>query len=441
MPRILQKYTLTAGRIRDFQCPPGVQQAFLWDADAPGFGVRASASKKAFIWQGDLDGKTIRIQIGDVRAVDITDARREARRLYGLCEAGVDPRQLEAQQRAARQFERDEAARVKAPALDAWDAYIEARRPAWGAVHLRKHQQLVQPGGELRTRGKRPGESELTIPGALRFLLDRPLADVDSFRVRAWLKSEATLRPTQGALAYRMLRAFMTWCTEQPQFRDQVHADACPARLARDELPRRAAKADCLQKEQLFAWFDCVRRIANPVVRNYLQALLLTGARREELAGLRWEDVDFAWKSIVIRDKVDGTRNIPLTPFVSSLLAELPRRNEFVFFSHLSASGRIEEPRHSHNQAVAAAGLPALTLHGLRRSFSTLAEWTETPVGVVAQIQGHKPSAIAEKHYRVRPLDLLRSWHEKLEAWILEQAGIPLPGETARPALRVITVS
>ena len=38
---------------------------------------------------------------------------------------------------------------------------------------------------------------------------------------------------------------------------------------------------------------------------------------------------------------------------------------------------------------------------------------------------GHKPSATAEKHYTVRPLDLLRLHHEKIEAWILEQAGVP----------------
>ena len=37
---------------------------------------------------------------------------------------------------------------------------------------------------------------------------------------------------------------------------------------------------------------------------------------------------------------------------------------------------------------------------------------------------GHKPSATAEKHYTVRPLDLLRVHHEKIEAWILEQAGV-----------------
>jgi len=75
-----------------------------------------------------------------------------------------------------------------------------------------------------------------------------------------------------------------------------------------------------------------------------------------------------------------------------------------------------------------AAGLPALSLHGLRRSFGTLAEWVECPVGVSAQIMGHKPSAIAEKHYRRRPLDLLRMWHCRIETWILQEAGVSVTG-------------
>jgi len=70
--------------------------------------------------------------------------------------------------------------------------------------------------------------------------------------------------------------------------------------------------------------------------------------------------------------------------------------------------------------------------------FGTLAEWVECPVGVVAQIQGHKPSATAEKHYRRRPLDLLRMWHVKIEGWILEQAGIEQPGEEQAAGLRVV---
>lgn len=53
-----------------------------------------------------------------------------------------------------------------------------------------------------------------------------------------------------------------------------------------------------------------------------------------------------------------------------------------------------------------------------------LSEWVEVPAGIVAQIMGHKPSAITEKHYIQRELDLLHLWHVKIEAWILEQAGI-----------------
>jgi hypothetical protein len=56
-----------------------------------------------------------------------------------------------------------------------------------------------------------------------------------------------------------------------------------------------------------------------------------------------------------------------------------------------------------------------------------MAEWVETPTGISAQIMGHKPSATAEKHYKQRPLDLLRMWHTKIETWILNEAGIEQP--------------
>jgi len=86
--------------------------------------------------------------------------------------------------------------------------------------------------------------------------------------------------------------------------------------------------------------------------------------------------------------------------------------------------GKIAEPRAAHVKAQERAGLPHVSIHGLRRSFGTLSEGVEVPVSVVAQIQGHKPSAVAEKHYRRRPLYLLRKWHGQIEAWMLEQAGI-----------------
>lgn len=281
--------------------------------------------------------------------------------------------------------------------------------------------------------------------------------------MRAFLKDEAETRPTQAKNAFVRLRAFLNWCADRPEHQGQIHADACASRAAREELPKPAPKDDCLQREQLRPWFDSVRALP-PVPAAYLQALLLTGARREELAGLRWDDVDFQWQSMTIKDKVEGKRTIPLTPYVAGLLRDLKRRSDtpppewrilhgqrirnsldawepspWVFASKTAASGRLTEPRAAHNRALAAVGLPALSLHGLRRSFGTLAEWVECPAGVSAQIMGHKPSALAEKHYRRRPLDLLRMWHAKIEAWILEQAGIEhAHQEEPAPALRVV---
>ena len=138
-----------------------------------------------------------------------------------------------------------------------------------------------------------------------------------------------------------------------------------------------------------------------------------------------------------IKDKVEGTRTIPLTPYVELLLNNLKRVNKFVFASPTAKSGRLTEPRKAHQVVIEGAGIPNLSIHGLRRSFGTLAEWVECPTGISAQIMGHKPSALAEKHYRRRPIDLLRQWHSKIEKFILDEAGIPQPKEGAK-RLRVV---
>ncbi|MBL8423283.1 MAG: integrase family protein [Candidatus Accumulibacter phosphatis] len=437
----MNRERLTPDRIRRLALPDGTGQFFLWDTDAPRLAVRVTAGAKSFIFESKLNRQTVRVTIGDTRAWTLAAARDEARRLQTMTDQGTDPRQEKRERAAAAEAKREEAKRIATPALDAWQAYLAARGPRWGERTLIDHQKLADAGGQPKTRGRRPGEGDTTQPGSLLPLLSHPLEQIGADRVRAWLQNEAGRRPTHAALAFRYLRAFLNWCSDRPEYRDQVRADACITRMAKDELPKKASKDDCLQREQLPAWFAAVRQIGNPVIAAYLQGLLLTGARREELAGLTWEDVDFQWKSLTIRDKVEGERTIPLTPFVGALLAALPRRNEWVFSSPAAASGRLQEPRIGHNHALTAAGLPALSIHGLRRSFGTLAEWVECPAGVSAQIMGHKPSATAEKHYRVRPLDLLRMWHTKIEAWILNEAGIEQPAEEARPGLRVVTAA
>ena len=87
-----------------------------------------------------------------------------------------------------------------------------------------------------------------------------------------------------------------------------------------------------------------MRQIHNPVIAAYLQTLLLTGARLGEVLALRWDEINTKWRGLTIRDKVEGERVIPLTPYVSHLLHALPRRNEWTFSSRTAAGGRADHP-------------------------------------------------------------------------------------------------
>ena len=442
----MAKIAFTAGRVSGFKCPPDKKQAFLWDATAPGLGLRATpAGKPAYVFQSKYQGKDIRITIGSPAAWSIPDAQAKARELQRLIDEGKDPRDLkrdalaaqaEKQAAAVAKVEADKAAALTVG--EAWAAYVAERTPQWGELHRKDHERLARAGGETSKRGTR-GRG-VTIAGPLHPLLAIPLRDLTAPVIEAWAAREAQTRPTAARLAWRLLKAFLGWCAEQPEYAPVLPSvNPAKTKKAREALGKPKAKDDSLLKEQLPAWFAAVRSIGNPAVSAYLQTLLLTGARPGEVLALRWDDLNTQWKGLTIRDKVEGERVIPLTPYVWHLLAALPRRNEFVFASSRNENTPLTEPNHAHDKACKVAAIDALTLHGLRRSFGTLSEWLEAPSGVVAQIQGHKPSATAEKHYRVRPLDLLRVHHERIEAWILEQAGIVFDAQAEPGKLRAVS--
>ena len=452
----MARVNFTAGRIDSFQCEAGKNQTFLWDSEAPGLGLRATANGAvSFIFQAKINGKTYRKTLGDPKTIKLPQAREQATELKLLVGKQEDPREVAAEKRRVKQVAVATAKAVDAAAAlqaeyeqgkreliarTAWDVYLSAERPAtgkysWGDRHRADHDSAAAPGGIACKIG---GKNVKAAP--LASLLAMPLHHITGQIVADWLRLECKTRPTFAHNSFRKFRAFINWCADHPDYKHVVQSDCCIVKVVKAGTPKHKTKeGDCLQREQLPAWFDAVRKIGNPVISAYLQALLLTGARRGELADLRWGDVDFQWRSMTIKDKVEGHRTIPLTPYVLSLLSVLPRRNDYVFSSLSAKSGYIEEPRIAHVKALAIAGLPHVSLHGLRRSFGTLCEWVEMPSGISAQIMGHKPSALAEKHYRRRPLDLLRKWHDTIEAWMLERASIEFT--PCAPGLRIVTAA
>lgn len=460
-----ERVNLTQGRVDGFCCPDGKPQAFLWDAEVRGLAVRATPAGvrnpkggRAYIFQGFLNGATPRVTIGDIKVWTLEKARSEARRLQMLIDQGIDPRQEKADRRAREQSEKQAAEHQQVTIETAWKDYVASSWGNWGEHTRRNVLFMSQAGGELRTsKGRRAGDDEFTKPGLIYPMFKHRLVEVDSDLLKNWMDDCNERGRTNASNAFKRFRAFWNWCIDNNKYSGLIDEKAMRSRELRSKVQKNLAKSDCLQREQLADWFKNAISLENPFISAFLQVALLTGGRPEEVECIKWGDVDFKWSTITIRDKVEGFRIIPLTPYVRSLLKNLEVLNntppppdrilqgkrikndlenwkpsEWVFSSKQSASGHIEDPRAAHEKVLKAAGLPSLTRHGLRRSFGTLSEWVECPVGIVAQIQGHKPSAIAEKHYRVRPIDLLRLWHTKIEAWILEEAGISFDADTSQ---------
>ena len=425
----MAKIVFTAGRVAGFKCPPEKAQAFLWDLTTPGLGLRATpAGEPAYVFQGVYQGKTIRLTIGKPAAWSIEQAREKAKALQRLIDDGKDPRDLK---RDALADKATKAAALVAQAAadtansltvgDLWPRYLAEGRPkrkdAWKPGYRADIEMMASPGGITKLRGQ-----GMTRPGPLFPLLALPLVNVTEDALQVWFEREAVASKHQAARALMMFRGFLRWCAARPEYRKLIDRDAGKAPAILENLPANTKRTDALEAAQVSGWWNGVEQLSNRTASVYLRALLLTGARREELAGLTWANVDFQWRKLTIADKVDATRTIPLTPYLAQVLVTLPRVNQFVFAS-ASKAGRISDTRNAHRNALKSAAIEVLTIHGLRRSFLLLGEAAGAPAGAIAQVMGHKPSATAEG-YRPRSVDALRPHLEKIEAHILEQAGV-----------------
>jgi integrase len=436
----MAKVAFTAGRVSGFKCPPDKQQAFLWDSTTPGLGLRMTPTgKPAYIFQGEYMGKSVRIAIGSPDAWSIPQAQAKARELQRLIDEGTDPRSPKREALAAAAAEEQAQAAAIAQAVtvgEIWPQYLANGKPkrkeAWKPRYRADLEAMAAPGGEPKKRGQ-----GVTRPGPLYPLLALPLAGVTEDALQVWFEREAQAGRHQATRALMMFRGFLRWCASRPEYRALTDRDAGKAPAIVENLaPSTTRRTDCLEAAQVAAWWQCVDELGNRTASAYLRALLLTGARREEVAALTWANVDFQWRKLTIADKASDSRTIPLSPYLAQLLATLPRQGPFVFAS-TGKAGRITDARASHATALQRAGIGHLTFHGLRRSFSLLGEAAGAPAGAIAQIMGHRPSAVAEG-YRPRSIDALRPYSAQIEAHILALAGVQLDAQAEPGKLRIV---
>jgi integrase len=420
-----EKVNLTAGRVAEFRCPPGKGQAFLADLKSPWLSIRATESgAKSYVFESKLDRVSIRITIGRVAAWSIDAARIRANELKTLVDRGIDPRLQMQQGRSTRENAGPADQPPEVCVAVAWADYLARGKPKkkdlWKPRYRLDLERAAAPGGIPLRRGK-----GLTKPGPLFSLMSMPLSSITDEVIRAWFQAQATRGRAQAGRALAMFSGFLQWCGRETEYKKLVNKDAAKPSEHADLLPRSTFRRDSIRASQLPAWFRAAAEEPNRIGAAYLIGLLLTGARREELARLRHDEIDWHWNQTEIADKVEQTRRIPVAPYVKRMILELPRRdgNPYVFWSETAAEGYIAEPRSVLHRVLGRAGIGHVSVHGLRRTFSKLAEAAGVPAGAIAQIMGHQPSALAER-YRFREMDVLAAYLAKAELFILEAAGV-----------------
>ena len=272
----MDRANFTAERVANFECKRDKQQSIYWDGKTPGLGVRVTANgAKSYIFESRLHGKTLRLTIGNVRTWTIAKAQAEATRFKTLTDQGNDPRILAAAQRAKSDAARAEDKRQGLTLADVWPVYLEARKSLWSPRYYLDHVRFASLGGQRKKRGE-----GVKVAGPLAPLMPVSLSELTGTTVATWLKKEKASRPTVAATAFRILRSFVGWAADVPEYRGIIPPDACNARAVRDAVPKsRAKEGDSLQREQLPGWFAAVRKLQNPVISVGARLNLTSSAR------------------------------------------------------------------------------------------------------------------------------------------------------------------
>lgn len=284
----------------------------------------------------------------------VETARDEAKRLLGVVAHGGDPAAVRAEERKGRT-----KVRTLAEVAEEW-----LRRDQAGN-RSRAEVGRVMQRDVLPVLGARPVETirKRDILELIDGVADRG-APIMANRVLAHVK--------------RLFR----WAAG----RDIIEAD--PAAHVEKPAPERRRER-VLSDDELLAVWRAAERMGGPFGAG-VRLLIATGARREEVFGLRWSEIDRDAAAIRLpaeRNKVAEERLIPLSPPALAVLDDLPQMGTCA----LTTNGTAPFANIGKSKAALdkLAGVSGWRLHDLRRTVATGLQRLGVRLEVIEAVLGH----------------------------------------------------
>jgi integrase len=345
--------------------------------------------------------------------------------------------------RLVREVERELAARSAAAALEAnapvtfrevANSYLEWLTRVMGAKPstLRDHAYLLAEPGAPHRRGTG------SHPGAIMVAIgDRPAAEVTTREINALL-DEIAARGVSSRTVNKhrqLICAIYSYGCQESTF-ELLHNPALASNRRRE--PERA-RLEFFSPEQVEVLAESLARGAHrdetaPAVGDQesatradedrqdaelVRVAAYTGLRRGELLALRWRDVDFGLRKIVVRRAISANiealstksrraREVPLAGQAAEALRRLAQRSdfvgpdEFVFTNRLGRRLDGSALRRRVERARDAAGLRPLRFHDLRHTYGSLLVAGGVDLASVKAAMGHSRITTTERYLHAR---------------------------------------
>lgn len=376
------------------------------DEALPGFCVRAGATCKTYFVQRRVGAKVRKLTIGRHGVFTPDSARKQAQLLLAQLAIGNDP---QAEKKAQRQKDELTFGRLM-------DEYLERRR--------------LKPTTVKDTRDR--------VGRLLGDWLKKPANDITRAMVRDRFRKLTEDHPTQAALTARYARAIFNYGIDE--YRDDRTGESAIrqnpieviTRGRADILAKPTRRKTYLKDRQLPAFFEALRNIRPRLSERaqYVEVTLLTGARRSEIACLKWADVDLNERTITFRDTKNGRDHLlPLTSRVHEILTARDNARKkpepYVFPLTTKAEKRVIQVRSIQDYIKEATGIEFL-MHDLRRTYATAADALDLNDRTVKRLMNHTTNEDADVTlgYMIREVERLREPAQMIEDYILTKAGI-----------------
>jgi integrase len=359
-----------------------------FDSYLPGFGVRvADTGHKSWVVMYRSSGKLRRYTLGTLGEYPkVDDARDRARRIMQEAARGIDPAAVKKAARLAKpapRAEREPETVCFVAALFV-ERYCKPNTRSWQETQRRLRNHVVSRWGdrELASISRRD------VLELLDNLIDRG-------------------NPIAANRVLAAVRKMFAWAVE----RDIISASP----VQNIKAPGKETERErVLSDDELVSVWRAADAMGG-TAGAFIKTLALTGQRRDEVATMRWVDLDLGraiWTLPREANKSDRSHEVPLAPLVLDILQSLPRIGECAF----TTTG--DRPISGYSKIKARvdgiAQVEAWRFHDLRRTTGTGMARLGVPVSTISRVLNHREGGVTKIYNRYGYLDEKR---KALEAW------------------------